>query len=106
MRLDILKTLQKLHVIPITNNQNVITCKDNEGTRYYIFYSYQSLIAIYCDGELMVNIDKWDYSKTTMKWFNYFLNNFTSYYFTSNGFKCSFTQALMSNDRITIFHSN
>lgn len=103
MKLDILKLLQKVTLIPLTKNQNVITCKDNEGTKYYCFYSYQTLIAIYSECELLVSRNYWDYSKTTMKWFNYFLNKYTSFYFVPEGFKHNFTKAIMANDKITQF---
>ena len=104
MKLEILKALQKISLIPITNNQNVIACRDSENTRYYVFYSYNSLIAIYSENQLIINNDKWDYSKTTLKWFNYFLNNFTSFHFNSLGFKHDFTKEIINNKNIVLFN--
>lgn len=103
---DFLKSLLKVVMIPLANNQNVICFRDTEGYEYYAFFSYQSLIAISCPAStfpLVVNMDKWDYSKTTLKWFNYFLNTFTDTHYESVGFKHRFTQLLANPKTYNIF---
>lgn len=42
-----------------------------------VFQSYQSIIAESIDGELTIIYNDWDYSKTTIKWFKKFVNEFT-----------------------------
>ena len=59
-----------------TSNGNKIAnqfiYRDDEKT---VFQSYSSVIAIrYPDGRIELDADKWDYSKTTGKYRNQFLN--------------------------------
>ena len=59
-----------------SSNGNKITnqfiYRDDEKT---VFQSYSSVIAIrYSDGRTELDADKWDYSKTTGKYRNQFLN--------------------------------
>lgn len=81
---EVLSNLQTDRYIHLQNNQMIRVAKyDNDV--FYIFYSYNSLIAIYnaCNYELAINTDKFDYSKTTMKWLKYFINNFTAHDYDS-----------------------
>ena len=56
-------------------NQFVITIENGDT----IFQSYESIIAIktFC-GKVLVDCDRWDYSKTTSRYRNKFLNEITS----------------------------
>ncbi len=47
-----------------------------------IFQSYNSKIAEW-DGETLRVFPDWDYSKTTLKYFKQFINDFTSYTYTT-----------------------
>ena len=76
---DVLENLKKLRIIPLANNQNIIVAS-YEGARYYLFLSYDTLIAIYNteNYDIAVNTNKWDYSKTTMRWLKTFINDYTA----------------------------
>lgn len=49
-------------------NQFIISTKN--GT---FFQSYETIIACYKDGQLILNIDYWNYSKTTLKYLYLFI---------------------------------
>tara|TARA_R110000824_G_scaffold74607_1_gene189600 strand:- start:96 stop:380 length:285 start_codon:yes stop_codon:yes gene_type:complete len=62
--------LKNSSVDKLQDNQYVFTINGSE-----IFYSYKTIIAIReYDGTLTLDSDKWDYSKTTSKYRNIFLN--------------------------------
>ena len=99
-----LKTAKKTHVQQLENkNQFVITYCDNDIT-YWAFQSYYSLICVYCPStkEMIVNNNKWDYSKTTLKHLKLFINDFTCYRYEN---KTQFTYFLYkeNNEKITLF---
>ena len=53
-------------------NQFLIECK---GIRpFRLFKSYDSIIAIECEGKVYLDKDTWDYSVTTSKYRNIFLD--------------------------------
>ena len=53
----------------LANNQFIIL--ENNRT---IFQSYDSIIAVIENGNTTLDVNKWDYSKTTGKYRNIFLN--------------------------------
>lgn len=61
--------LDNLRVIPMGKNQYIIK---SDGAR--IFQSYDSIIAIKEGKMVVIDKDKWDYSKTTGKYRNQFLD--------------------------------
>ena len=76
-----LKDAKKVSVTQLANkNQFLITYYDS-GVKYWMFQSYSSLICVYCPStkELLLNASKWDYSKTTIKHFKMFINEWTCY---------------------------
>lgn len=99
-----LQDLPKVYVEQLANkNQFVIVYEDNEkGIRYHCFQSYQSLIAIYdkTSGNLFINWDKWDYSKTTLKHFKLFVNEWTHYHYET---KAQFINEIRNNWHIETF---
>ena len=59
-----------LRVTSLANNQFVIRFADKD-----VFQSYRSIIAQrFHDGRIILDRGKWDYSKTTSKWRNRFLD--------------------------------
>lgn len=54
-------------------NQFIITLQN--GIK--VFQSYNSIICIKADGETYLDYDRWNYSKTTSKYRNIFLNEST-----------------------------
>lgn len=80
-----LKDLPKVYVEQLANkNQFVIVYEDEpKQQRLHCFQSYSSLIAVYdkMSGDLFINWDKWDYSKTTLKHFKLFVNEWTYYHY-------------------------
>jgi glucosamine 6-phosphate synthetase-like amidotransferase/phosphosugar isomerase protein len=67
MEVDV--NLDNLRVIPMSRNQYIIK---SDGAR--IFQSYDSIIAIKEGGMVVLDKKTWDYSKTTGKYRNKFLN--------------------------------
>ena len=80
-----LKDLPKIYVEQLANkNQFAVVFEDlTKGQRYHCYQSYQSLIAVYDKntGNLFINWDKWDYSKTTLKHLKLFINEWTHYHY-------------------------
>lgn len=57
------------------SNQFIINSRND-----YVFQSYMSLIASYNDNtKVLLVSDKWNYSKTTLKYFYQFLREYTPY---------------------------
>lgn len=59
----------------LENKSNMIILQKDDNTE---FYSYNSLIAIFCGKELVLT-KKWNYSQTTLKQLKYFINNYTCF---------------------------
>lgn len=69
-----MKTLPKIKNM-ISSNGNIIAnqfliYEDNKT----IFQSYGTIIAVRENGQILLDAEKWDYSKTTGKYRNQFLN--------------------------------
>ena len=65
-----LDDIKKMSFKTIKPNQYIFKLKDCE-----MFYSYQSVIAIkFYDGQTVLDRHYWDYSRTTGKYRNQFLN--------------------------------
>lgn len=67
--MEIEVNLDNLKVVPLGPNQYVIK---SDGAR--IFQSYDSIIALKTDGMVILDENKWDYSRTTGKYRNKFLD--------------------------------
>ena len=67
--MEVKVNLDNLRVTPLGVNQYVIK---SDGAR--IFQSYDTIIAIKTDGMVILDKDNWDYSRTTGKYRNKFLN--------------------------------
>lgn len=67
MQIDV--NLDNLKVTQLGNNQYIIK---SDGAR--IFQSYNSIIAIKTDGMVILDENSWDYSRTTGKYRNQFLD--------------------------------
>ncbi len=67
--MEVSVNLDNLRVIPMGKNQYIIK---SDSAR--IFQSYDSIIAIKEGKLVVIDKDKWDYSKTTGKYRNQFLN--------------------------------
>lgn len=76
----------------IVANQFVIT-----GEEGVAFQSYNSLIATYKDGVLILEDDMWDYSATTRRHFKTFVNDYTSLEYEN---KAKFEKLIENSDRI------
>lgn len=61
--------LDNLKVVPIGRNHYVIK---SDGAR--VFQSYDTIIAIKTDGMVILDENSWDYSRTTGKYRNMFLD--------------------------------
>ena len=100
-----LRDIPKVHVEQLANkNQFVIIYEDeNKGQRLHCFQSYQSLIAVYdkATGNLFINWDKWDYSKTTLKHLKMFINEWTSFIYET---KAQFLKEMQTNWHISTFN--
>ena len=102
-----LKDFSKVFVRQLANkNQFVIryTNDKNISLSFWAFQSYTSLIALYnpTTHELLLNNDKWDYSKTTLKHLKMFINEYTEYRYTS---KLDFIKMICNNqDNIKFFN--
>jgi hypothetical protein len=67
--MEVKVNLDNLRVTALGVNQYVIK---SDGAR--IFQSYDTIIAIKTDGMVILDKDNWDYSRTTGKYRNKFLN--------------------------------
>lgn len=67
--MEVKVNLDNLRVTALGVNQYVIK---SDGAR--IFQSYDTIIAIKTDGMIILDKDNWDYSRTTGKYRNKFLN--------------------------------
>jgi len=54
-------------------NQFIITLQNG----ITVFQSYNSIICVKADGETYLDYDRWDFSRTTGKYRNIFLNEYT-----------------------------
>lgn len=63
----------------LENKNNMIILQKDDDLE---FYSYNSLIAIFCVKKLVLT-KEWNYSQTTLKQLKYFINNYTSYKYES-----------------------
>ena len=103
IKLNVLENLSKLRIIPLANNQNIVI-SSYEGQIYYLFFSYDSLIVIYNthNYDIAINTNKWDYSKTTMRWLKTFINDYTARHYDN---KQQFTYFIYNdaNDCVTRF---
>ena len=97
--------LTKLHVGQLEHkHQFVITYEDNEGNDIYAFQSYKTLIAIAVQdlgghNTLLVNWQKWDISKTTLKHLKIFVNRYSHLTYES---KAQFI-ALIKSGQVQLF---
>lgn len=79
-----------MQVITLANNQMVIK-SDTE----YTFFSYDQKIAEYSENTGVIEVGSlWDYSKTTLKYFKKFIDDYTNMDYLSKG---QF-EKLLSND--------
>jgi hypothetical protein len=70
-----------MNVKNITNNKGNVVKNQFILTDYnkVVFQSYDSKVATFEDGKLILNGATWDYSNTTRKYFKEFVNNYTPY---------------------------
>lgn len=69
-----------LNFISLTSGRAVSNQFIINGGNDYVFQSYMSLIASYNDNtKVLLVSDKWNYSKTTLKYFYQFLREYTPY---------------------------
>ena len=80
-----LKDARKVKVYQLANKNQFVIEYSIDGVLVTCFQSYSTLIAIYdrSTTELYLNNDYWDYSKTTLKHFKMFLNEWTIYNYES-----------------------
>lgn len=97
-----LKDFIKVKVEQLENkNQFIIYYNDNvKDVHLVAFQSYNTLIAILKGGVLFVNWSYWDYSKTTLKHFKKFVNEYTPFNYEN---KQQFINLIRSCDREQTF---
>ncbi|MBO7731812.1 MAG: hypothetical protein J6S67_04650 [Methanobrevibacter sp.] len=96
-----LKQAKKVFVEQLHNKNQFVITFYNDGI-IWAFQSYRSLIALYSPEtkELYINQDKWDYSKTTLKHFKAFVNEYTCYNYET---KLDFVKNTLTKESKIVF---
>lgn len=100
MKLSNIYDFEKVSVTQLANkNQFVITYAREKGKMVYCFQSYNSLVAVFdADTDILyVSWHYWDYSKTTLKHFKMFVNEWTTYQYVN---KQQFLNEIKNNSDI------
>lgn len=92
--------MKKMNIHYLANNQVVIVCPEK-----YMFFSYNSQIAEYdLKKKRLVLSEKWNFSRTTLKYLSVFFGNYDILYGKVNigtGFKKS-VESLIKSGEITV----
>lgn len=91
-----IKKAKKLFVEQLANKNQFIIHYENG----LAFQSYRSLIAVLSGDTLLINWNKWDYSKTTLKHLKMFVNEYTPYTYEN---RQQFLKEIRSNEMIKTF---
>ncbi len=101
MKLANIEDLKKISVVQLANKNQFVITYSKDGELIKCFQSYKSLVAVYdvANKVLFVSWLYWDYSKTTLKHFKMFVNEYTSFTYET---KQQFIKEIKNNNNIIL----